>query len=1379
MLRQLAWRRVRTWWRVQTRWRRPTPLRKSVALGLAALLLLGSDAVAVLPGHDGTPPPRALPYPVAARPAHETTVAVGFTKPPRSWRPVAGMSSAATGPAAPFGQCPAVGAATGCAVLLEVTGDGRAAIRADPDQFPFDGSSGATLVGVLNSSPAPVRALTLAADTELFAFTGGGICAGHDPPTPRGCRFGDTGFEGPGVEFTGVGADRRTGTVRFDRPIRQGGTAYFALAQSPAPTVPAAGSATRAELGGDPSPSLRTVACGAADVNCATGVLRRQFTDISVEGRGVPLRLTRTYSSARAGVPSRFGYGWVDSYDLSLTVAGGTVTVHEENGAAVEFTATAGGGFTAPARVLATLSRDPDGRYRFTRHGTGVHHLFDASGRLVEQRDGNDAVTRLSYAGDGDPARLVEVADAAGRKLTFTYDGPYVQRVDGPGRQSWSYRYDNGNLVAATEVEDHGSRTFGYDGHRLVRETLGREGTWRTWYGPADRVARQEDPTGGETRWEYRGDGASAGGGSTTMTNATGDVTVLTYADLRLTEVTRGAGTADAATTRYTYGPATLVSSMTDGNGHVTRYRYDAEGNPTTVTDARGYSTVSRYEHGRLVEVGDPLGHVKRYGYDDRGNPLWSADASGNVTTYERDPKQPGDLIRIVDPLKRHTAFTYDAWGTVRTVTVYPAADRPSSVQYVHDAAGLLRSTVDGSAVTSVEYNRAGRPTKITDPALHTTTIGYDDDGNAVSTLDRNNNLTRHDFDAAGRPLRVTMVGDNGGTSTGTGYDAAGRPQRQLDPAGRVTGFGYDGLGRVTTMRDPLGRTTRLGYDRVGNITAIVDPAGRTTSLTYDKTDNLLSVTYSDGVTRQVAFEYDAAGRRTSMRDGTGLTRYGYDDDDRLTEVTDGAGTTVGYHYDPAGQQDEIRYPAGTVRRTFDGTGRITSVKDWKERTTSFEYGPAGNLTKKTYPNGVTTTYEPSIVERRGGEQLAGYEYARDWTGQVNSATTTSGTGAKTTVEYGYDKSNRLDRVGGRALTYDGAGNLTGLPDGTTQQFDEAGQLTASTYDQQGNRLTAQTSDGTVRLGYDQANRLVTVGSDVAYTYDGDGQRTSVTRRGDVANLTWDRSASTPVLLGDGTDTYVYGPDGVPVEQLDADGNASFLHTDGQGSVRLLTDKDGTVTGRRDYDAFGRTLNATGTVPALGYRGQYTDKETGFQYLQARYYDPATAQFLTRDPLLTTTRAPYSYAGNNPVNAADPSGLNPFDPRTWFAKGVRLLRAVVAPVVRFVADLAKVVVASLGDLVGDLVTGVCEAAVGIATGGAGLIAAAGACGALGGAIGGAIDYLVAAIQTGEFSWSGLGGATWEGAWQGALAGFGGKAVTVLVRYGKRLNTRPGPPVRAM
>src|SRR5258708_1383795 len=44
-------------------------------------------------------------------------------------------------------------------------------------------------------------------------------------------------------------------------------------------------------------------------------------------------------------------------------------------------------------------------------------------------------------------------------------------------------------------------------------------------------------------------------------------------------------------------------------------------------------------------------------------------------------------------------------------------------------------------------------------------------------------------------------------------------------------------------------------------------------------------------------------------------------------------------------------------------------------------------------------------------------------------------------------------------------------------------------------------------------------------------------------------------------------------------------------------------------------------------------------YLRARYYDPTTAQFLSRDPLVDSTMSPYAYVNGNPLNASDPLGL--------------------------------------------------------------------------------------------------------------------------------------------
>jgi len=54
----------------------------------------------------------------------------------------------------------------------------------------------------------------------------------------------------------------------------------------------------------------------------------------------------------------------------------------------------------------------------------------------------------------------------------------------------------------------------------------------------------------------------------------------------------------------------------------------------------------------------------------------------------------------------------------------------------------------------------------------------------------------------------------------------------------------------------------------------------------------------------------------------------------------------------------------------------------------------------------------------------------------------------------------------------------------------------------------------------------------------------------------------------------------------------------------------------------------------------------GLYYLREWYYDPSTAQFLSRDPSVAATRSPYSYVAGHPLNKTDPSGLctwNPFD----------------------------------------------------------------------------------------------------------------------------------------
>ena len=84
-----------------------------------------------------------------------------------------------------------------------------------------------------------------------------------------------------------------------------------------------------------------------------------------------------------------------------------------------------------------------------------------------------------------------------------------------------------------------------------------------------------------------------------------------------------------------------------------------------------------------------------------------------------------------------------------------------------------------------------------------------------------------------------------------------------------------------------------------------------------------------------------------------------------------------------------------------------------------------------------------------------------------------------------------------------------------------------------------------------------------------------------------------------------------------------FHQTDQLGTTRLLTDSAGVVRGSFSYDAYGNSVGSTGSHSTpLSYAGQYRDAESGLIYLRARYYDPTTGQFLSRDPLVASTRSP-------------------------------------------------------------------------------------------------------------------------------------------------------------
>jgi RHS repeat-associated protein len=204
-------------------------------------------------------------------------------------------------------------------------------------------------------------------------------------------------------------------------------------------------------------------------------------------------------------------------------------------------------------------------------------------------------------------------------------------------------------------------------------------------------------------------------------------------------------------------------------------------------------------------------------------------------------------------------------------------------------------------------------------------------------------------------------------------------------------------------------------------------------------------------------------------------------------------------------------------------------------------------------------------------------------------------------------------------------------------------------YNEVGQRTKATPEVGPASTyGYDQAGNLTSVNRPEAgetpkiedsYTYDGTGLRASETVNGATKHLTW-QLTGLPLLLSDGANSYIYGPEGLPVERINNEEHATYLHHDQQGSTRLLTSEAGGVQATFTYDAYGNLTGHTGTATTpLGYDGQYTTSDTGLIYLRARVYDPATAQFLSVDPAVAATGTPYLYTNDNPLTYTDRSGL--------------------------------------------------------------------------------------------------------------------------------------------
>ena len=929
-----------------------------------------------------------------------------------------------------------------------------------------------------------------------------------------------------------------------------------------------------------------------------------------------------------------------------------TVTTYDALGRSALTTRTGGS-----LSLSSQQSYDEDGNVtqQISEAGVVTEMTYDGAGNLKTRTEapGTDIAATWTYTYDPS-GRQKTVTSPLGNVTTSVYEtccGFTVGRRNALGHGSVSNANAAGQNIHSATLEDYDSHSNllnPTDATTLSESTskyddLGRVQYRTRWKTPRGVIDRDNPPIAGF-------DGVALADGLTTQTVYFNNVGGAGAArDIELP----GGGT---ATVSIDEAVAKLAAPIANGGAEISFARFvrgkasiaisaDQKTMQVSISDAVGRGIFSgqmwgpasatpnqlinwsctihdQYANAPIVALKtssvDLDGHQTHSIADGFGRTILSIDQLGNKSTRKYDAG--GKVLRSINALTHETVYAYDDLGRqtsvtdalqhTRTTAYDPATGRVSSQtdakgnpsSNVYDDRGRVTASIDrlGKSISKT-YDLEGRQLTITDAENRETTYVYNQLGQRTATTLADQSARGMTYDAAGRLIRTDFASGKSMTNV--------YREDPNDIAGLLRKVEYRNAGATLAVNDTFtyddllrrkGSSSRYGVDQ---------------SMVYDDRGQLQSesTTYG-GQTYTVSYDRDARGRTEKVTYPSGTyVNYDYTDRGLLDTIKVDGSEIEDRGYSDLGQLTSVDRPSIDEARSYDDRGQLTSIANGAVGTASYAYDANGNKLSESWSGAMSSW---NFTTQSGGND--GYD-AEDrflnfnQSGQSKTlAMTRSDIGNISNVildgastARSYSNVHELEGVGSGSQSFDTDGNLTSATNGNTFDWDEGGMM-----------KQADVSGGpTVEYGYSADGKRI-------WKKVGAGETVFV-HSGPNCVAEYAKGATSATVGNE----YVYSGGIDAMVMLVRSGGSEKLSVtrNQQWSVSALIDAGGSVVERYTYDHFGKRtiLAADGSTKRAssnydmeyGYTSRRHETETGLMHFRARYYDPGTGEFISRDPL--------------------------------------------------------------------------------------------------------------------------------------------------------------------